>query len=286
LSRAYARNVGGCIVAGLLLCPLAWAGVQGAASKPLTSASSVKVLTFGFLPVESPVALFKRFAPLRDYLSVQLQQKIRMETAKNFAEFVRRTEQRQYDIVFTAPHMALHALDSKKYEVAATFAKPLKAVIVARKNSPIQNLAGLEGKTIATPPARAIVTLVGKKFLKTKGLPGIRFQSRQTHNAAYSAVLGREADAAILSNFIAVKAIANNLPLKIVAQSDPFPGIGILVARDLQKSTRRHIRTSLWGMSELPHGKKILTTITQPGYVNATKQQFEVLRPYVDAALP
>ena len=41
-------------------------------------------LTFGFLPMESPVALFKRFAPLRDYLSAQIQQEIRMETAKKF----------------------------------------------------------------------------------------------------------------------------------------------------------------------------------------------------------
>jgi phosphonate transport system substrate-binding protein len=267
-------------------CSLVWAGAQRAAAKQSTPASSDDFLTFGFLPVESPVALFKRFAPLRDYLSTQLQRKIRMETAKNFAEFVRRTEQRQYDIVFTAPHMALHALDGKKYELAATFAKPLKAVIVARKNSAIQNLSGLEGKTIATPPPRAIVTMVGKRYLNKQGLEGIRFQNRHTHNAAYSAVLGQEADAAILSNFIAVKAIASNIPLKIVAQSDPFPGIGILVARDLPSATKRHIRTSLLGMNELPHGKKILKTIAQPGYVIAKKQQFEALRPYVDAALP
>lgn len=285
MSGAYPRRLG-IVVVVFLLWPLASAGGDRVAPKTPASASSENFLTFGFLPVESPVALFKRFAPLRDYLSVQLQQKIRMETAKDFAEFVRRTEQRQYDIVFTAPHMALLALDSNKYEPAVTFAKPLKAVIVVRKNSPIQNLPGLEGKTIATPPPRAIVTLVGKHYLNKQHLAGVRFQGRRTHNAAYSAVLGQEADAAILSNFIAVKAIAGNLPLKIVAQSDPFPGIGILVARDLPEATKRHIRRSLTGMNQLPHGKKILKTIAQPGYVNAKKQQFEVLRPYVDAALP
>ena len=68
-------------------------------------------LVFGFLPMQSPVTLFKRFAPLRDYLSIQIQREIRMESAKSFEEFSRRTAQRRYDIVFTAPHMALQALD-------------------------------------------------------------------------------------------------------------------------------------------------------------------------------
>ena len=283
MSGVNRRRAGICLAAAFLFCSMASADNE----QKLASSKHVNgILTFGFLPVESPVALFKRFAPLRDYLSTQIEQPVRMETAKNFAEFVRRTEQRQYDIVFTAPHMALHALDGKNYELAATFTKPLQAVVVVRENSPLQDLQALEGKTIATPPLSAIVTLVGMNYLKEQGLKTVRYRSHRTHNAAYSAVLGHEADAAIVANFIAMKAISNNLPLKIVAQSEPFPGIGILVASDLPDSLKQHIRKAMWGMKELPHGKNILKIIAQPGYVGAEKEQFEVLRPYVKAALP
>lgn len=243
-------------------------------------------LVFGFLPMESPVSLFKRFAPLRDYLSEQIAKDIRLETAKDFQSFAMRTMERRYDIVFTAPHMALQALDGDHYEVAATFVKPLKSVVVVKQKSAIQTLADLEAKSIATPPDEAIVTLVGKKYLSARGIHTARFSTYSTHNAAYSAVLGGEVDAAIVANFIAMKAISKNLPLKIVASSEPFPGIGILVARDLPESTRNHIKKAFWGMNELPYGKKVLKQIAQPGYMEATKSPFEVLRPFVQASLP
>ncbi|WP_455200930.1 phosphate/phosphite/phosphonate ABC transporter substrate-binding protein [Kaarinaea lacus] len=243
-------------------------------------------LTFGFLPIESPIALFKRFAPLRDYLASQIQQEIRMETAKNFTEFSRRTEQRQYDIVFTAPHMALQALDGNHYEVAATFTKPLKSVFVVKEKSSIQNIQDLESKTIATPPNEAIVTMVARKYLDANGIKAVQYSTYQTHNAAYSAVLGGEADAAVISNFIAMKAISKNVALKIVAQSDPFPGIGILVARDLPEQLKQDLKKSIWAMRDLPQGKVILKTIAQPGYIEASKNQFEVLRPFVQVAVP
>ncbi len=245
----------------------------------------IKYLTFGFLPMESPVALFKRFAPLRDYLSTQIQQDIRLETASNFRQFAERTAQRQYDIVFTAPHMALSALDGDKYELAATFTKPLQSVFVVKGKSTIHDVKGLEGVTIATPPESAIVTMVGRKYLDEQGLKAVRYKTYRTHNAAYSAVLGGEVEAAIIANFIAMKAITDNAALKIVAQSESFPGVGILVAKDLSDTLKRDIKKAIWGMKELPHGRSVLATVAQPGYVKADKQQFEVLRPFL-AALP
>lgn len=271
----------------LILCGFGGAALADkSAIKNSKPASSKNFLVFGFLPMESPVSLFKRFAPLRDYLTTQIDKEIRLETAKDFPSFAKRTMDRYYDIVFTAPHMALQALDSNHYEVAATFVKPLKSVIVAQEKSHLQGLPNLEGKTIATPPEQAIVTMVGQQYLAKNGIKAARFSTYRTHNAAYSAVLAGEVDAAIISNFIAKKAISKNYPLKIVASSDPFPGIGILVARDLPETTKSHIKKALWGMKELPAGKKILKTIAQPGYKPATKSPFEVLRPFISASLP
>ena len=240
-------------------------------------------LIFGFLPMESPISLFKRFAPLRDYLSTALQEEVRLETAKNFPEFVLRTDNRSYDIVFTAPHMALMALDGGNYEIAATFVKPLKTVFVVHRDSQLTRVEDIGDGVLATPPEQAIVTMVGKGYLRKKGIPKVNFKTYRSHNAAYSAVLGGEAKMALVSNFIAMKAINDELALKIIEQSDPFPGIGILVAKDLPDNLKEHIKRAIWSLKELPHGKKILEKIAQPGYVEASKNEFEVLRPFVFA---
>ncbi|WP_455221947.1 phosphate/phosphite/phosphonate ABC transporter substrate-binding protein, partial [Kaarinaea lacus] len=133
---------------------------------------------------------------------------------------------------------------------------------------------------------RAIVTMVGMKYLDAQGLKAVRYKTYQTHNAAYSAVLGGEADAAIIANFIAKKAISENEALKIVAQSETFPGVGILIAKDLPEQLKQDIKKAIWSMKELPHGRKILKAIAQPGYNKADKQEFEVLRPFLQAAIP
>jgi len=238
-------------------------------------------LTFGFLPMQSPIALFKRFAPLRDYLSAELNHEIRLETAKDFPEYAKRTANRQYDILLTAPHMALSALATGKYELAATFNKPLQAVIVVKNNSPINHPSDLAGKTIATPPEQAIVTLFGIRYLQTQDIINTPFRIYRTHNAAYRAVLGNEAEAAIIANFIADNAIKHGKPLKIIAQSPSFPGVGILVAQDLPTDLKNRIKKTLWGMTTRPEGRAVLKRISQPGYTEAYPSEFETLRPFI-----
>jgi len=231
------------------------------------------------------VALFKRFAPLHDYIEKQLNRKIHMETARDFKSFNERIARRQYDIVFTAPHLALMAIDSQSYEIAAAFVKPLRSVVVVNTISNIQDIKSLGTKTVATPPSGAIVTMVGVSFLKNLGLKPINFKTYQSHNAAYSAVVGGEADAAIVANFMAQNAINEKLPLRVIGQSEPFPGIGILVAKNLDDKLKLSIKRTFWEMKVTNTGKKLLKLISQPGYAAATPEDFEILRPYLNTAV-
>lgn len=270
------------LLSSIYLCQLP-AIAQAEISRNDTSTNAA--LTFGFLPMQSPIALFKRFAPLRDYLSTELHREIRLETAKNFPEYAKRTTNRHYDILLTAPHMALSALEEGQYELAATFDQPLQAVIITHANSHIEQPAQLTGKIIATPPQQAIVTLFGIKYLQTQNVTNTQFKTYRTHNAAYRAVLGNEAQAAIIANFIAINAIKQQQPLKIIAQSPSFPGVGVLVAKDLSLDLKNRIKKTLWEMASQPKGKIILKKISQPGYIQAHPAEFEALRPFMPAKI-
>lgn len=248
------------------------------------SYASTENLTFGVLPAESPVALFKRLAPLREYLSEQLHQEVKLETARDFMEFARRTAARQYDIVLTAPHMAIPPVDSGIYILAATYVNPLKAVIVVADNSPFKTLEDLIGKRIATPPKQAIITMVGQQYLQSKGLLDhvtTRLSAYRSHNAAYIAAIAGEVDAAMIADIIYLKAKKQNLPLRLLDASAEFPGIGLLLAADLDADLRKRIVDLFIELKNNSQGKALLKKISQPGYVEANLSQFDVLRPFM-----
>lgn len=241
-------------------------------------------LVFGLLPSESPVSKFRRYAPLRDYLARHLDTEIILETARDFPEFRKRTSERKYDFLETAPHFVIPAVDSGKYNVITTIIQPLSAEIVVKTKSKYNKINHLANKIIATPSPQAIITKMGKDVFAQHGLhegKNIKYRNYKTHNAAYEAVLGGQADAAVISINILNKARRKKEPLKSIAASVPFPNMSILVATDLPPETASTIRKLLTDMKTQEDGKRILKQITYPGYRETSIREFDVLRSYM-----
>ncbi len=242
-----------------------------------------KPLVLGLLPSESAVSKFKHYAPLRDYLSQHLHRKVILETARDFPEFLKRSIDRRYDLLETAPHFVSATLDSKKYEVLATLAQPLAATIVVGTDSVINGLPDLKRHTVATPGPNALVTRLGRDLIAEQGLTGTDspiFKPYKTHNAAYEAVLGKQADAAIIASNQYIKAMHNHLPLRAVAQGKELPNMSILAALDLPLSLRREIQETLLHMQNSSEGKASLQQMSYPGYRASSASEYEPLRRY------
>ncbi|HKK06167.1 MAG TPA: phosphate/phosphite/phosphonate ABC transporter substrate-binding protein [Gammaproteobacteria bacterium] len=242
-------------------------------------------LVLGILPFQSPVTLFKRFAPLRDYLSKKLGHAVILETARDFPEFIHRTAERRYDFVITAPHFTLLALESGKYELRARYTKPLRAVVVVRSDSPITDASQLAGRTVSTPPRFAVITLLGQHYLAGLGLTGARaphYEAYLTHNASHQAMIGGEASAAIISINVYNLARKRSSPLRIVGSSPPIPSMGILAASDLPSSLRIRFGKALVEMSNTESGRALLKRMAYPGFRVATPRDFAPARPYLE----
>ncbi|MEJ2344151.1 MAG: phosphate/phosphite/phosphonate ABC transporter substrate-binding protein [Gammaproteobacteria bacterium] len=240
----------------------------------------------GILPFMSPIALFKRFAPLRDYLSAHIGRTVIIETARDYPQFVRRSQARRYDILYTAPHFALLASDSGRYRLRATYVRPLSALILVRRNGPIHKLADLAGKIVATPPPEAIVTMFGRRMLGREGLTGARspvYRNYLSHTAAYQAVVGGEAQAAIVAVNVVHDPHDEATPLRILAHSRNFPAVGFLTASDLPERLQQRIAQVLVTLTKTRAGRRILKQIRDPasGYRPARLRNFEPLRPFL-----
>ena len=260
------------------LSPLAAYAVEESSTEP------ERPLVMGLLPSISPVSLFKRFSPLVDYINSGLKSNIVLETAPNFGEFQKRTGARMYDILLTAPHFVIPALDSGSYELIATPSNKLTAMVVVSKKSKIKSIADLAGKVVATPEAEALVTKAGVKLLENQGLTGGQqpvYMALPTHNAAYQSVLGKEADAAIISVNVMNKAIKEGAKLRSIGESEQLPGVGILVAADLPQEFKTNLQNFLLAIDKKPDGRKVLGLVDHPGYSKVTAAEYQPMRVYL-----
>lgn len=252
-------------------------------AKPHAMADEARPLVLGILPFISSIALFKRFAPLRDYLSRQTGRPVLLETARDYPEFVRRTAERRYDLVITAPHFVALALDSHAYEVHATYAERLAAVVVVPTGSDIDDPSDLIDRAVATPPEQAIVTWVGAAMIQrhVEAGAGPQYRTYQSHNAAYSAAAAGEVSAAVVSISLIDPAKLANDGLRELARSQAFPAMGILMAADLTPALRAQLTAILVEMTGNSPGRAVLKQISYGGYRRSDASEFDALREYL-----
>jgi phosphonate transport system substrate-binding protein len=239
-------------------------------------------LRFGLLPFASPVSLFQRFAPLRDYLSNRVGTSFELESARSFAVHVQRIEAGEYDLVLTAPHFVPIALDSGHYQLIAGHRSELSAAFVVARDDRALTLHDLADRTIATPPPEALITMVGKEYLLAYLDPSDRlptFIPYPSHNAAIHAVTSGLAGAAIASINAARHEINQDIAVRILDESDRFPGVGVLAHRRLTERLRDEIAAVLITMGDEVDGRDVLRQMDYAGYRSVSAQTYEQFRP-------
>lgn len=242
-------------------------------------------VVFSILPFLSPVALMKRFTPLRQYLENTTGKTIAIESAPNFPEYLRRTVNHDYDVVYTAPHFVPFTLKDGHYQLLAA-SNNLAAHIIVGNSGNIKNIEQLAGKRIAHGPKEAFLVIIGKYLLKEKGLEGKNapiFMPYKSHNAALRAVSGGDADAAIVGSFH-MKLVAEN-NLKPIAATPQYPGIAILASKELPESFRNTLAKSFISIKESEEGRETLKKIRFPGFKATTTADYESLKPIAREAL-
>jgi len=241
-------------------------------------------ISLGFFPIISTVALYKRFGPLAKYLSEELGKPVQLKTAKNFPTFVKRTSQRAYDIVITAPHFAIKANDSKKYQIKATLVSNVQQLVVVHKDSPIESIDELAGLEVATPPVKALMTKMGKDMFKKAGMTGEQspvYTAFTSHNAANKSVTDGKIKAAIASSNIVKKAVKKGAPLKVIGKGLLFPNMATMIASDVDTKTASSVVNAFLNMKNSEKGRSVLKDIGFPGYRKVDASEYEVVRPYL-----
>ena len=132
-----------------------------------------KPLRVGMLPSLSLQKLFERFSPLRTYLEKTLNRPVILLTASDYQTYIKRASEYEYDLYFTAPHMAALAEADSGYRRVALLTRDLSGYLIVCKDGPVKSIKDLKGRTISAPETLAIITMMGEALLQENNLiPG------------------------------------------------------------------------------------------------------------------
>lgn len=253
-------------------------------------AASVKRDEFvlGIAPVMSPVALYKRFAPLRDYLSQEMKREVIIELNSSVEQLIERTDAGRYDMVLTGPNFALRAFDSGLYLPGVIPGKLTTAVLLVNSSSSIKTIEQLKGKVISTPRKRGALGIIAGAFFMAHGftkeeLPKIKYYS--SHNAAFMAMHNGDVDAAFIAEFGYRHLLANGSSLSIVeiGRTKPFPGLSLIISKRLSDELREKVIISIVKLGQSDQGKMILKKIAFPPFRRYSVDEFESIRQYMNS---
>lgn len=184
-----------------ILCSLLLISCQLAAA----NSKQPKPLRLGMLPSLSLQKLFYRFKPLQSYLVKTLHRPVILLTANDFNTYIHRASLYDYDLYFTAPHMAALAEKMSGYRRVSMFTRNVRGYLVIRRNEPIERIQQLRNHIVAMPGPLAIVTMMGENLLEEHHLvPGknVKLDYTSTHNNAIFALNSDMASAAVVSSGI------------------------------------------------------------------------------------
>jgi phosphonate transport system substrate-binding protein len=241
-------------------------------------------LVFGFLPILSSEKLVRRFSPLVEYLSTELDIDIRMETAPDFAEFVRRTrDEKRYDILFTAPHLYYLANRVSDYRALVRVDKPgMKAVIVVPLSGGAGSVEDLRGRRLATTGPLALSTLLVKNLLLSSAVDPDRdltLVATPSHNANLLSSYQGATDASALMLPVYRRMRPDIIDtMKIIAETQSVPHIPIAVAPWMDERAASRLRATLLGMGDTERGRTLLRQLDWPGFTPTQDSEYDGLQ--------
>jgi phosphonate transport system substrate-binding protein len=146
-------------------------------------------LSFGFVPQQSASTLANQWTPILAYLGRETGIELAFRTAPDIPEFERRVAAGKYDLAYVNPyHYAVFSRDPGYRGFARERGKQLRGILVVRRESPITDVAQLDGATLAFPaPAAFAASLLVQANLSALG---IAFEPRyvSSHDSVYRSV--------------------------------------------------------------------------------------------------
>ena len=237
-------------------------------------------LVFGVVPQQSASELARSWIPILKYLGDKTGLAMRFATAKDIPTFEQRLAAGEYDLAYINPYHYTVFHHRPGYRVLAKEKdRELKGIIVVRKDSPIDDIAQLKGKTVAFPgPAAFAATLLPQAQLRKLDIP-VAPSYVASHDSVYlSVALGLYVAGGGIPRTLGNMGAETRDQLRILWTTSGYTPHAFVVHPRIPDRTAGQVQAALLGMADTPEGEALLKAIDFHGLVVAHDADYDDIR--------
>lgn len=234
----------------------------------------------GIFPYLSPARLEEVWVPIIVAFSKSSNYNLQFRTTNSFYEFNERLRSNSYDFALVQPFDYIQ-LAPDTYTPLVMFDEPLTGIFVVRQDSGLQDLSGLAGKTVSTPPETAAVTILAKITLDNLGIENVTYSPQTSHDQCLHTLLIAVADACI-TNIVPLRTFeeAQGQKLVILGNTLEIPHVLIVANAQAPDEQKEAVKDFFLDLNEYSEGQQLLTNAGIGGFVEATDSDYDVVRHY------
>ena len=251
-------------------------------------------LTLGFMPYLSSDILLNKYTPLATYLSQELNIKVEIIIAKDYATHIEYTGNNKLDISFLggSPYVVIDEKYGQKpllarYEFSN---KPtFHSVIFVNKNSKLKTLSELKGKKVAFGNKNSTLSTQVPLYMLMNDDVYLKDLATHKHlrnheNVIYGVIYGEFDAGAVAQEVFREKESEGIKILKV----SPEVSTHVFVTRsNMDKELQIKIKKALLKLKTMPNGNKVLKSISKnlTGFVDAIDEDYDYHRDMLKSVL-
>ena len=268
---------------------LAAVALMSLATAPASFAAEPAPLRLVFIAYQNPDRLLESVEPVIEYLRGALGRPVEYFAATDYAAVVESLKNGTADAGFMGPLQYIIAHDQagaypilgELYDGAPNYVSR----IFVRKDSGIESLADLEGRTIAfVDPLSSSGYMFPLEIFRDAELVSDRDDADRFFRKIYFAGGDEQAIRAVLNRFVESAGIGQYSysllrpeekdQIKVLADSRPIPSHGVFVRRGVDPEAAAALQSALLALNEGPNRELLQYLYSVDGYVAATHETY------------
>ncbi len=238
------------------------------------------IYTFSVVPQFERRVLFGIWQPIVDELEKRTGARFQLTTSLSVSDYERDVHRGVYDFIYVNPYVMPNIEEQPGYVPLIRDRKPLRGILVVRKDSPVRKVEELQGKTLAVPSMSALgASLLLRAELDRQYKVKTQVVLAKTHSSVFLHVVNGFADA----GGSVQKALSEQDPrvrdaLRVLYQTSEVPSHPLAAHQRVPAALREQVRKAFLDLSATPQGRELLGKIPMLEAVAASSEDYRPLR--------
>lgn len=238
-----------------------------------------KQYTFGVVPQQSPVKLFKKWKPFVDYLSKETGHEIILKTEKSIAQFEKVLYDGGYDFAYMNPYHYVVANRTMLYEAKIRADKMIRGILVSQGNSLTSLLEKKDAKFLFPSPNAFAATLLLKYELLTKFDTDLNkldnYQYVNSHDSVYKGVARGIGDlgGGIQRTFTNLDVQSDKDKLEVIYKTKAYPSHPIAFKKEMGEELQNKLADILLNLP-----KELSNNLSIKKFITTSNEEYDEIR--------